>query len=259
MSLRHMYDAAYPIHPVLGCTVTAGYIGSPGATPHVWSKPEWQANSYTLRLPIYVPSWFRTRMWNASGDATECVNALSALGVPKGSAVALDFETEVNSVYVSEINANVLESGWRMLLYGSKDYVFQNPRTAAGYWAADWERTVEQGLIPGSVATQYRNLADWDLSVIDPSVQLWGDPIDSTSWTETLLNDLPTVQSGASGQFVRNVQGLLNAHGAHLSIDGVFGPLTKSEVEHVQSTYGIQIDGIVGRHTWATILTNSAQ
>lgn len=258
-TLRHMYDADYPVVPVLGCTVTAGYIGSPNATPHIWTPQEWRSKSYPLRLPIYVPSWFHTRNWNANADAIECVNALTTLGVPKGCAVGLDFETEINSAYVSEIDAHVHASGWDILLYGSSGYVFQNPRTHAGYFAADWNWDATHGLIPGSVATQYKNFAEWDLSLIDSSVQLWGDPIETPGWTDTTVSELPTIQSGATGQYVRNLQGLLNAHGAKLVIDGAFGPLTDSEVKHVQSTYQIQVDGIVGEHTWKSLLLNSKQ
>jgi len=187
--VRHMYDAAFPIPPVLGCNVTAGYIGSPGATPHVWTPQEWKTKSYSLRLPLYVPSFFRTRNWNANADAIECVNTLNTLGVPKGSAVGLDFETEINSAYVSEIDAHVHEMGWNILLYGSRGYVFQNPRPHAGYFVADWEWDVSHGLIPGSSATQYKRFDEWDLSIIDASIQLWGDPTDTVSWTDTLMND----------------------------------------------------------------------
>lgn len=45
--------------------------------------------------------------------------------------------------------------------------------------------------------------------------------------------------------------GLNNAIGAHLAVDGVFGPATDTSVRNLQQFWGLQpVDGIVGPDTW---------
>jgi len=52
-----------------------------------------------------------------------------------------------------------------------------------------------------------------------------------------------------TGSDVRWVQQRLNAHGAKLNADGVFGPKTSSAVVAFQRSYGLTADGIVGPFT----------
>ncbi|MGW3244409.1 peptidoglycan-binding domain-containing protein [Streptomyces sp. NPDC001070] len=64
------------------------------------------------------------------------------------------------------------------------------------------------------------------------------------------------MRQGATGERVKTVQYLLNAHGASLTVDGDFGPGTDSAVRSFQSAHGLTVDGIVGPGTWqALILT----
>jgi len=64
----------------------------------------------------------------------------------------------------------------------------------------------------------------------------------------------PVVQLNASGENVRTVQYLLNAHGAGLLVDGSFGPATESAVEQFQSANNLQADGSVGDQTWPVLI-----
>jgi peptidoglycan hydrolase-like protein with peptidoglycan-binding domain len=64
----------------------------------------------------------------------------------------------------------------------------------------------------------------------------------------------PVQQVGSTGENVRSVQYLLNAHGATISVDGDFGPITKSAVQQFQSANGLQADGIVGNMTWPVLI-----
>jgi peptidoglycan hydrolase-like protein with peptidoglycan-binding domain len=52
---------------------------------------------------------------------------------------------------------------------------------------------------------------------------------------------------------VTELQELLNNHGAGLTVDGDFGPLTLSAVESYQSSHGLSVDGIVGPNTKASL------
>jgi len=61
------------------------------------------------------------------------------------------------------------------------------------------------------------------------------------------------LRSGAKGEDVRELQRRLNKTGAHLSIDGDFGKLTRDAVRVFQRARGLEDDGIVGPKTQAAL------
>lgn len=75
------------------------------------------------------------------------------------------------------------------------------------------------------------------------------------NWTETLVQNLPTLHRGSSGQAVRVIQAELGAWGHATGIDGDFGPDTDAKVRAFQHDHGLQVDGVVGRHTHAVLKT----
>jgi hypothetical protein len=60
----------------------------------------------------------------------------------------------------------------------------------------------------------------------------------------------PTLRKGSEGEKVRELQTLLNNHGASLEVDGKFGSKTKDAVISYQKANGLTVDGIVGKNTW---------
>jgi len=66
----------------------------------------------------------------------------------------------------------------------------------------------------------------------------------------------PVLRQGAanSAVTVRSLQYLLNAHGAGLTVDGIFGARTNSAVRSFQASHGLVVDGIVGPQTWSSVL-----
>ncbi|WP_422115579.1 peptidoglycan-binding protein [Brachybacterium sp. UNK5269] len=58
---------------------------------------------------------------------------------------------------------------------------------------------------------------------------------------------------GARGDAVEYLQERLNAHGASLRTDGVFGSGTLRAVKDQQSAAGIGVDGVVGPRTWGAL------
>ncbi len=61
------------------------------------------------------------------------------------------------------------------------------------------------------------------------------------------------IRQGENDGCVTELQSLLNRQGAHLAVDGSFGPLTLAAVETFQAGYGIGVDGIVGSQTKAAL------
>lgn len=56
-----------------------------------------------------------------------------------------------------------------------------------------------------------------------------------------------------TSEAVKTLQTRLNVHGAHLTVDGVFGPVTEAAVVAFQKAAKLTVDGIVGPLTWAAL------
>ena len=63
----------------------------------------------------------------------------------------------------------------------------------------------------------------------------------------------PMIRKGARGEAVKLAQTLLNAHGFHLKVDGIFGVVTESAVLEYQALNNLKADGIIGPKTWAAL------
>lgn len=75
----------------------------------------------------------------------------------------------------------------------------------------------------------------------------------AATWTETLMNDLSTLTLNATGEDVRSAQGLLNARGYPVALDGIYGPSTRAAVTALQHAAGISPDGICGPDAWKAL------
>lgn len=69
----------------------------------------------------------------------------------------------------------------------------------------------------------------------------------------------PTFKNGDSGPEVRAIQLLLTARGYNLGVDGIFGPITQSNVEDFQTDNNLTEDAIVGPETWQKLIIQAAQ
>lgn len=75
------------------------------------------------------------------------------------------------------------------------------------------------------------------------------------TWTETIVQQLPTLRLGHSGENVETLQGLLIARShPEVKVSGVFDATTKTAVQEVQTWGGAEPDGIVGPKTWPILL-----
>jgi murein L,D-transpeptidase YcbB/YkuD len=68
----------------------------------------------------------------------------------------------------------------------------------------------------------------------------------------------PELRQGSNSAWpkatVRSLQYLLNAHGAKLTVDGVFGPKTKAAVVTFQHAKGLTASGVVQASTWRALV-----
>lgn len=63
----------------------------------------------------------------------------------------------------------------------------------------------------------------------------------------------PTLRVGSRGEAVVRLQQALVAHGAAISADGAFGPMTAAAVKDFQRAQGLAADGVVGPMTWGAL------
>ena len=61
------------------------------------------------------------------------------------------------------------------------------------------------------------------------------------------------VQYGSQGNDVKTLQEILNKNGYSLDADGIFGSKTQAAVKDYQQKNGLDVDGIVGVNTWASL------
>jgi len=64
------------------------------------------------------------------------------------------------------------------------------------------------------------------------------------------------LKRGSHGSDVKELQHLLNHHGANLKVDGDFGPKTESAVRGFQRSHGLESDGVVGAKTAAKLVAH---
>lgn len=80
-------------------------------------------------------------------------------------------------------------------------------------------------------------------------------PAPASDWTENIMQQLPTLTTGATGTHVRTAQFQLREKGrTEVTVDGSFGPVTAAAVSAVQADRHLTEDGTVGPQTWPVLL-----
>lgn len=75
------------------------------------------------------------------------------------------------------------------------------------------------------------------------------------TWAGRLHKALPVLRAGGTARgSVRKLQTLLNANGAAVKVDGVFGDQTSAAVHAFQRRVGLTGDRVVGPQTWGKLL-----
>src|SRR6266540_4615399 len=221
MTLRRMWDAAYPPTSPPNWEVVAFYCG--GNTPHVWTDSEIERQPARWRLPIFV----RSHDGDPLADAHTSIVWLVRHEVPCGVTLALDYETRVDATYLATFDRAVTDAGWRVMVYGSRDFVLRNPKPSGGYWVADY--TGSPHLYPGSAATQWSGSGPFG-GAYDPNLVA-----DSTPLWDT--QEAPMPLTDADAPVIRKALGL--KEGEQVATDADLRVIWRGDATHLDSLQAI--------------------
>jgi hypothetical protein len=258
MSGEVMYDSTTAADIPPGAVIVAGYIDG----EYKWSAADWARfpNAKTLQIAVtFVDGGECLDIEN--GDAT-LQQAPAWVKARQKAGIARPW------LYVNRANLADLQALVAKLL---------GPGTEVGYWVADWSGEPHE--VEGADAVQYASPTlgspgHFDLSIVYgtlPSEPL-PEPIEepappattsqppATASQPTTTGDdvqVATLSQGAANSpaEVKAVQSILNGKaGAKLATDGDFGPDTEEAVRAWQTFFRLEVDGIVGPETWATLI-----
>ena len=82
---------------------------------------------------------------------------------------------------------------------------------------------------------------------------LWDAEVTGESFGSTNVKQLPVLKMGSRGEYVLAWQKFLNQNGYFCTEDGIFGKQTRKAVMDWQLSHGLDVDGVIGKQTWASI------
>ena len=207
--MKIAFDAAYPPATVpAGATTACIYAG--GDTPNPIRTPTDVAVYAQVRY--WLPVWVRSNPTPTQGgpDAGQMVNWLNLAGAQHGITTVLDMETAVTPAYVTAYGDAMHAAGLKVLVYGSLDFLFRNPKLD-GYFVAAPGRSAP---FLGAAATQYLYAGSYDLSWIMDTVVLWDrHPPQTTAQPTSTPTSTPATPTTATPQATVTTLVMRNGHG----------------------------------------------
>lgn len=197
-------------------------------------------------------------------------DALSGPGVVAVSPVAAGASTDISVNFSSPAAAGTYKSYWQMRRPGGSQFgalLFVEIVVPPAEW--DMYRFGDTG--PVVFAIQYLLRSEgYSLNadgIFGPSTRtavlafqtahsLASDGIVGPNTWQALIAG-HEVANGSHGEDVRAAQYLLtNVYGYGLTVDGIFGPDTRTAVLDFQTKHGLASDGIVGPNAWHALVTS---
>lgn len=236
----------------------AGYTTGSGDVP--WGASDWAAHPGAVRIDQDPAASDKTAdvLDVESGAATIADCAPWCEAAAASVAAARRPGQRHPAVYCSESNVTAVVNA----------LVTAGIKSGPSLWVANWDLTQAQaaamveaagGPFP-VIGVQYGNRGTYDVSVFSAAwlAAVSGDPAPAPKpapgWTETLMNELPALAQGATGEDVRTLQGALTARHYTVAVDGAFGPATKTALQAFQRSAGLTVDGVAGQHSWVKLL-----
>ncbi|GHF85796.1 GH25 family lysozyme [Streptomyces thermodiastaticus] len=119
----------------------------------------------------------------------------------------------------------------------------------------------ENGSVPGIPSNGHvdLNVFRGSLAELRRLAHLSGNGGGTAPSTQAPVTGAPVLKTNSRGTDVVTAQLLLNAAGARLDADGVYGPKTVAAVKSFQSAHGLDADGMVGPKTWGALIVTLKQ
>jgi peptidoglycan hydrolase-like protein with peptidoglycan-binding domain len=257
-------------HPAAG-DVVFGYAN--GA--YAWSTEDWAKFPEQRHAVIveYVPG---ESIVGVDGDILDVEASYLAAGSPNRP----DALSQASQWSQRQRAAGRIPGGYTSLTAQPDLAAVMGSPTA--WFVADWTGAEHQDEVPNAevIATQYASPSKpapgeghWDLSEIDNAAfDAWwehnhpGQPLEEEqppppapanpppppppSPEGEVTVQVPELAEGAEGASVEAAQRLLTG----INPDGIFGPVTKARVENYQRAHNLDPDGIIGPHSWGSLL-----
>jgi len=134
------------------------------------------------------------------------------------------------------------------------------PVPGAGQGWKIWQYT-ETGSVPGIPSDGHvdLNVFRGSLAELRRLAHLSGNGGGTASSAQAPVTGAPVLKTNSRGTDVVTAQLLLNAAGARLDADGIYGPKTVAAVKSFQSAHGLDADGMVGPKTWGALIVTLKQ
>jgi peptidoglycan hydrolase-like protein with peptidoglycan-binding domain len=214
--------ALFPGAKVVSLTVTGGTLDADGI--------DVEPGNPTAKSGA---DWIRRKLAADPGSRPVAYASLASPGYSMAEVIAALLNLGIPRVKYRVLTAH----------YTGKAHIC-SPSACGAAFAADGTQWTSQ--FPGLNGSRI------DMSLL--ADDFFGATAPATDWTETIMQQLPTVKQGQSGNVVRTVQGLCSARGHATPVDGLFGTATTAAVKAVQSAAKVTVDGIVGPVTWGKLL-----
>lgn len=270
--------------PVLTTAAGLDFVFVKASEGTGWTDPHFAANwEFLAGQPVHRGAYhFFHPALPAADQAALFMSVVTGQGLRPGDMLAGDFEiTEGTDPgpparrFLTEITAasETVTGGQHcpVLCYSYLDFL-RNLAPCTGYplWLASYASTAPASAAPWSTWAFWQwsggggpHGADQDAfngtrTALDSWISTYTGrqppPAPAPDWTAQLMQQLPLLQQGATGEDVRTLQACLYARSETVSIDGTFGPKTKAALQHFQAARGLTADGIAGQKTWPKLL-----
>ena len=113
--------------------------------------------------------------------------------------------------------------------------------------------SVESGTVHTIEGNKGDEVRKCSYSTSTPSIIGYGRPRYDLITGKLTAADMPLIKKGSKGDAVKKLQEMLNGKGYKLTVDGDFGSKTEAAVKAYQKANGLEVDGEVGEHTWASL------
>lgn len=228
---RIMYDSVSQFSIPSDATMVAGYVDG----KYAWSTQDWALRSHltVVRIAVFASTNNGNVLDAERGDATNS-EAVDWTMMRRTMGV-------IPAIYTAEENWDALK----------QEFVSRGVAQPY-YWVAKWQESPDPKNPPsipsGAIALQFMNTPGWDMSVVSTFWPGVDSPIlEIPVWPGRYLE---FTEPPMSGHDVMEWQGKMRQRGWVISVDGIYGPQSKSMCEEFQSEKHLAVDGIVGPITW---------